>query len=73
MGNRPLITVDLDECSFMNAADATAAKNIDAVTYKTSRPIKAGEEFLIDYSDFGLSWANVGFSSTLRKRGRFNH
>jgi hypothetical protein len=61
----PVISVDLDEGSFVNTADATTSKNIDDSTYRATRLIKAGEELIVDYGAFeeAGSWEAAGFGS----------
>lgn len=65
LGTRSVITVDLDEGALINTRDTTTEKNIDNLSYTSNRLIKAGEELIVDYSDFEKSgsWAAVGFGS----------
>jgi hypothetical protein len=63
---RPVISVDLDDGTFINTADSTTPKNIDHLTYTATRLIQAGEELIVDYGDFEKagSWDAAGFGST---------
>ena len=62
---RPTIAVDLDIGSLINTKDSKNPKNIDNDTYQAMRLIKAGEEILVDYSEFETagSWGAAGFGS----------
>jgi len=63
VARRPVISVDLDEGSFMNTINTPSDKNIDNHNYRTNRLVKAEEELVLDYGDFEdeSNWDVVGF------------
>lgn len=66
-GERSTISVDLDAGTFFNTIDRRKGetKTIGNDNYEAMRPIRKGEELLVDYGDFEKknSWSAAGFGS----------